>query len=270
VSKGPWRKTPLVRPAKELVALTKPDPEPLPEAEMTKETKPSDLSPTDALALQMAQFMQLMMESQKDMNSKIAELGNKISENRKEVRAEAPRPQRPKARETGITQVVGRDGEVLTRRAQFAASDPFDLPPDFVAATLAENYSLEWKTEYVYNEGREVYLSRLQRDGGWRPVKNNRLPGVFSGDGEEPVRHDGMILMERPLELTLAARREEQVSAREQLLMRQRNWGVDSKREDYFDPHHPESEKHTLLRSMREVADPSWAPSHTIASDNEF
>jgi hypothetical protein len=263
VSKKPydWRKT-----VKQTPAPVKKEPEP-----MTKtEKEPTEVSATDALALQMAQFMQMVMEAQKDTNAKIAELGKKISEERKEVRAEAPRPQRPKARDTGITQVVGRDGEVLTRRAQFAASDPFELPPDFVAATLAENYSLEWKTEYVYNEERGVYISRLQRDGGWRPVKNNRLPGVFSGDGEEPVRHDGMILMERPLDLTLAARREEQISAREQLLMRQRNWGVDSKREDYFDPHHPESEKHTLLRAMREVADPSWAPTHTIASDNEF
>jgi hypothetical protein len=76
--------------------------------------------------------------------------------------------------------------------------------------------------------------------------------------------------MERPLELTLAARREEQISAREQVLMRQRNWGVDSKRQDYFDPATDEAKKHTLLRAMREVSDPSWAPSHTIAGDGEF
>ena len=231
---------------------------------------PEKTDAVEALSLQMAQFISIMGESQKQMAAQIAALGKQVAEDRREIRAEAARPKRAPARETGITTATGRDGEVLTRRAQFAASDPFDLPPDFIAATLAENYSLEWKTEYVYNEQRGVYISRLQRDGGWRPVQNKRLPGVFAGEEEEPVRHDGMILMERPLDLTIAARREEQISAREQLLMRQRNWGVDSKREDYFDPHHPESEKHTLLRAMRETADPSWAPTHTIASGDEF
>jgi hypothetical protein len=233
--------------------------------------KPAEAtSATEALALQMAQFMTMMSASHKEMSSQIAALGRQVDENRKEVRAEATRPKRPQARESGVTTATGRDGEVLTRRAQFASNDPFELPADFVAATLAENYSLEWKTEYVYNEQRGVYISRLQRDGGWRPVQSKRLPGVFSGDDEEPVRHDGMILMERPLDLTMAARREEQISAREQLLMRQRNWGVDSKREDYFDVNHPQAQKDTLLRAVREVADPSWAPTHTIASGDDL
>lgn len=262
MSKAPydWRKN----------AKTPPEPkvkEPMAE-EPAKAPEKTDA--VEALSLQMAQFISIMGESQKQMAAQIAALGKQVAEDRREIRAEAARPKRAPARETGITTATGRDGEVLTRRAQFAASDPFDLPPDFIAATLAENYSLEWKTEYVYNEQRGVYISRLQRDGGWRPVQNKRLPGVFAGEEEEPVRHDGMILMERPLDLTIAARREEQISAREQLLMRQRNWGVDSKREDYFDPHHPESEKHTLLRAMRETADPSWAPTHTIASGDEF
>lgn len=238
------------------------------EEPVSKTTEAPD--PAAALTAQVAQLAAMMAESQKQMADQIAALGKQVAEDRREVRAEAARPKRAQVRETGITTATGRDGEVLMRRAQFAASDPFDLPPDFIAATLAENYSLEWKTESVYNEQRGVYISRLQRDGGWRPVQNKRLPGVFAGEEEEPVRHDGMILMERPLSLTMAARREEQISAREQLLMRQRNWGVDSKREDYFDPHHPESEKHTLLRAMREQADPSWAPMHTIASGDEF
>jgi hypothetical protein len=266
VSKAPydWRKA------------AKTPPEPKVKESMAKEPvkappeSSEESSATEALALQMAQFMTMMSASHKEMSSQIAALGKQVAEDRREVRTEAARPKRTQARETGITTATGRDGEVLTRRAQFAASDPFDLPPDFIAATLAENYSLEWKTEYVYNEQRGVYISRLQRDGGWRPVQNKRLPGVFAGEEEEPVRHDGMILMERPLDLTIAARREEQISAREQLLMRQRNWGVDSKREDYFDPNTQEAQKHTLLRAMREVADPSWAPSHTIASNDEF
>lgn len=230
-------------------------------------------TPTQAetLASTLTTFMEMMNKSQESMQRQIADLGRQIASERVETRVEVKKPQRPQARETGITTVVGRDGEILTRRAQFASTDPFELPPEFIQATLDEGYSLEWKTEYVYNEHRGVYVSRLQRDGAWRPVQNKRLPGVFANeDEEEPVRHDGMMLMERPLELTLAARREEQISAREQVLMRQRNWGVDSKRQDYFDPSTQEAQKHTVLRSMREVADPSWAPSHTIAGNDEF
>ena len=239
------------------------------EEPMTKEP-PVVVGQTEALAATMTTFIQMMAESQKKMQQQIIDLGKQVATDRVEARAETRKPQRQQARETGITTAYGRDGEILTRRAQFASTDPFELPPDFIQSVLDEGYSLEWKTEYVYNEHRGVYVSRLQRDGAWRPVQNKRLPGVFAGEEEEPVRHDGMMLMERPLELTLAARREEQISAREQVLMRQRNWGVDSKRQDYFDPATDEAKKHTLLRSMREVADPSWAPSLTIAGDSEF
>jgi hypothetical protein len=238
---------------------------------MPKETKPSEeVNATEALALQMAQFMQMVATSQKDMAAQITALGKKVSEERKEMRAETRQPQRQQARDSGVTTAVGRDGEIVTRRAQFAATNPFELPPEFVQATLDEGYTLEWKTRFVYNEERGVYISRLQRDGGWRPVMNSRLPEVFSGEENEAVQHDGMILMERRIELTNAARREEQYSAREQLLMRQRNWGVESKRGDYFDTNHPQAQKDTLLRAVREQSDPSWAPSHTIASGDEF
>ena len=241
------------------------------EEKVTKEPETSDeVTATEALSLQMAQFMQIVTASQKDMAAQIAALGKQVTSERREARSEARQPQRPQARDSGVTTAIGRDGEIVTRRAQFAASNPFDLPTEFVEATLEEGYTLEWKTRFVYNEERGVYISRLQRDGGWRPVLNDRLPGVFSGEENEAVQHDGMILMERRVELTNAARREEQYSAREQLLMRQRNWGVESKRDDYFDVNHPQAQKDTLLRAVREQSDPSWAPSHTIASDNEF
>jgi hypothetical protein len=229
----------------------------------------AEVSAVDALAGQMAQFMQMMTASQKEMAGQISALGKQVAD-RREIRVEARAPQRPQARESAVTTAIGRDGETVTRRAQFAASNPFDLPTEFVEATLEEGYTLEWKTRFVYNEERGVYISRLQRDGGWRPVLNDRLPGVFSGEENEAVQHDGMILMERPVGLTNAARREEQHSAREQVLMRQRNWGIESKRDDYFDVNHPQAQRDTLLRAVREQADPSWAPSHTIAGDNEF
>jgi hypothetical protein len=267
VSKPPynWRKT-------EKTPVAKPIIKKPPEVEepMTKAPQASDPVAIEALTIQMAQLASMMAESQKAMTAQIVALGKQVAEDRREVRVEAIRPSRAPVRESGVTTAIGRDGEVVTRRAQFASSDPFELPPEFVEATLAEGYTLEWKTRLVYNEERGVYISRLQRDGGWRPVKNSRLLGVFSGEEEEAVQHDGMILMERRVELTNAARREEQISAREQLLMRQRNWGVDSKREDYFDPNTQEAQKHTLLRAQRERADPSWAPSHTIAGGDEF
>ena len=173
---------------------------------------------------------------------------------------------RPKTRvEEGIKD---RHGNILTRRSNIG-HNPFELPEEFIEAIHAENYSIEWKTELVHNQHRSTYVAALM-DNHWTPVLNERLPGRYPGEPNEPIRHDGLMLMERPMGLTIQARREDDRAAREQVYARKRDWGVDSKRRDLFDPSTPDARAHTLLRSTSEQAPASWSPELTVAAGDEF
>jgi hypothetical protein len=214
----------------------------------------------DKMAVAQAQQAEFMLLLQKQLAQQAV---------RAEVRADTRAETRHRAREAEPEGVKDRDGNILVRRS-FESMDPFELPPEFIAAVRAENYSLEWKSEYVYNQQQTPYLSKLMTNGHWTPVHNDRIPGRFPGEPDEPIRHEGMILMERPLGLTSQARREDQMKARDQVNLRQKNWGVSSKRPDYFDAHTPEAEKHTLLRKTLEQADSAWQPELQIASDTDL
>ena len=275
MSKGPWKNAPADRTAT-AKALAKAQAE---AAERLKdlninlpdsESKPAASVEPDALAkftqtvehlvqvqAQQAEMLRLMQHSflQRTERAEARDVA------RSDMRAQA-RPREPEG-------VKDRDGNVLVRRS-FESMDPFELPYEFIAEAQAENYTLEWKSEYVYNQQRSSYIAKLMDNGKWKPVLNSRLPGRYPGDPDEPIRHDGMLLMERPAGLTQQARREDLIKAHEQVTMRQRNWGVSSKRPDYFDPHTAEAEKFTLLRKTLEVADSAWQPELQIALDSDL
>lgn len=180
----------------------------------------------------------------------------------------APRSKRPEVRKKAApAYVVGRDGERLSRRHD-DSMNPFDLPEEFVEQTRAEGYDLEWKTEMVQGQDKITYQAKLQANG-WRPVPARRLPGMYAREDDEgPVRYDGMILMERPMSLTIEAREDEAHKAREQVRMKHDSWGVDSKDTAIFDPNTPMAKSYTIApRSTVEPTDPSWQPALEIAGD---
>lgn len=213
---------------------------------------------------QMAAMQKQQVEMMLLMQKQIAQVAV-----RPEIRPESRVEARTRVKEREPEGVRDRDGNILVRRS-FESIDPMELPPEFVAAVQAENYSLEWKSEYIYNQQQTTYLSKLMNNGKWSPVLNSRIPGRYPGEPDEPIRHEGMMLMERPVGLTQQARAEEFSKARDQVNMRQRNWGVSSKKPDYFDAHTAEAEKHTILRKTLETSNPAWQPDLQIASDEDL
>jgi len=265
VSKGPWKKPqeqrskkPVVEELESEVAFVPfEDADELPAA---SESIDKLAKAMESLAAAQAKQSEALMAMQRQIAAQAA---------RPEARAKTREETRGRDRSADFEGVADRDGNILVRRS-FESMDPFELPAEFLEEVRAEGYSLEWKSEFVYNQQQTTYLSKLMSNGHWRPVLNSRLPGRYPGEPDEAVRHEGMILMERPLGLTLQARREDERGARDQLMMRQNNWGVNSKNPQYFDPHTAEAEKHTLLRRTIEPTEAAWRPELQIAADTDL
>lgn len=184
---------------------------------------------------------------------------------------EEERARRPAARERRArTVIMGRDGELLSRRHE-DSTDQFELPHEFTEMAEAEGWCYEWKTENVTGKDQLTYQARLQANG-WRPVPNSRIPGIYAHEGDEgPVRYDGMILMERPLALTIEAREDDHRRATDQVRMKHDSWGVNSKNRDVFDPNTPMARSFTVAprTTGAEVSDPNWIQPLVIAGNEE-
>lgn len=83
--------------------------------------------------------------------------------------------------------------------------------------TIPDGWDYEWKTKAVFGEERPAYQVQLERMG-WTPVPAERHPSYMPDGGKySTIERDGMILMERPLELTQEARQIELKKARQQV-----------------------------------------------------
>jgi hypothetical protein len=96
------------------------------------------------------------------------------------------------------------------------ATDTFFVPPDIIP----DGWTYEWKRKSVFNKEDPAYAVQLARDG-WEPVplkrcKKHRAMMPTNWDGETIEQH-GMILMERPEEITQAYRDIELRKARAQV-----------------------------------------------------
>lgn len=92
-------------------------------------------------------------------------------------------------------------------------TDEFYIDPSIVP----DGWSYEWKTKTVLGAEDPAYQVSLARKG-WEPVEATRHPELMpSGFKDTEIGRKGMVLMERPLELTEEARRIEQRRARLQV-----------------------------------------------------
>jgi hypothetical protein len=86
--------------------------------------------------------------------------------------------------------------------------DPHIVPP---------GWSYEWKRKTFLNQEDPAYQVQLARTG-WEPVPANRHPSYMpDGNRHATIERKGMVLMERPLELTEEARAIELRKARNQV-----------------------------------------------------
>src|SRR5215467_7147831 len=111
------------------------------------------------------------------------------------------------------------------RRMRSAESviDPFDIA-DIVAkyaptrgdpakGNIDNEIDFNWKRYETY--GKPDYAEqRMYGDQGWKAVQHHHFPGRFAPPGTQgPVIIKDMVLMERPMRLTVQARNEELLSA---------------------------------------------------------
>jgi len=92
-------------------------------------------------------------------------------------------------------------------------ADEFYINPDDVPP----GWSYEWKRELLLGAEDPAYQVSLAR-AGWEPVPTSRHPSYMPESGHHPViRRKGMILMERPKEISDEAREREVRKARLQV-----------------------------------------------------
>ena len=108
---------------------------------------------------------------------------------------------------TETNQAYGRNGELLIRQRN-TSGDEFYFPEEL----KDPEFDYQWVTLTVFGEEMSSQYTPMYH-AGWRPVgldskigKYFTLPGMPVADR---IERSGQILMERPMQLTLQARREE-------------------------------------------------------------
>jgi hypothetical protein len=76
-----------------------------------------------------------------------------------------------------------------------------DFHDDFRAPAPPDGWTYEWKRSTVYNQEDPSYQVELRRTG-WEPVDVNRHPDTMPIGYKGVIARRGMILMERPKEVT--------------------------------------------------------------------
>jgi len=109
------------------------------------------------------------------------------------------------------------------RHQGIAAIDPYDISDimhryaptrgDPSKGNIDREIDFNWKRYETY--GKPDYAEqRTYQDQGWRAVQHHHFPGRFAPEGTNgPVIIKDMILMERPMRLTVQARNEEILAA---------------------------------------------------------
>jgi len=124
------------------------------------------------------------------------------------------------------------------RRMRSAESviDPFDIA-DIVRAyaptrgdprkgNIDNEIDFNWKRFETYGK-KDFAEQRAYHDQGWREVMHESFPGRFAAPGTKgPVIVKDMILMERPMRLTVQARNEEILAANRAMRVNQTNMAL--------------------------------------------
>jgi hypothetical protein len=113
------------------------------------------------------------------------------------AKAAVREPLRGAPPELKVGEVRGRNGEILRFRS--TGGDQYDIPEDL----KEDGWTYQWQAQTVYNEPSND-LSQMYANG-WRYVTSESRVGQFfllPGENANCIVRGGLVLMERPAELT--------------------------------------------------------------------
>lgn len=176
-----------------------------------------------------------------------------------EVAVEEPvsAPTRPSMRPTM------REEDSRTRAARRAAElrdhlgdtpegvDEFYIDPN----DIPEGWDYEWKTKYVLGQEQGTHILALRR-AGWEEVPTSRHPSFMPMDTDLPfIERKGMVLMERPLEISDEARALDLRRARQQV--RQKEAQLNSAESGQFERSNKDQSLVKIQRSYESIPIPN-------------
>lgn len=129
-----------------------------------------------------------------------------------EIRDDAATPA-PRSNAGGRAQAIGRDGKVVSRKLS-GQVDKYNL--DAMGIKAPPGWTYEWKRKTLAGMEDTDHLNALN-DNGWTSVPADRHAGTAGRSKTGEIVKDGLMLMERPEELTREARAEESIAARAQI-----------------------------------------------------
>ncbi len=146
-----------------------------------------------------------------------------------------------------IHEAVHGEARRTRRRKSTVNEDMFYVP----LAEIPEGLSYEWKRYSVHGQEDPFYIAQM-REQGWEPVDPKRHPAwVPPGYNQPHLIKGGMLLMERPLELTLEARAEQRQLAKRQMREAEQRLGMTPK--DTLTRQHPGVEPKITKEILRPI-----------------
>jgi len=117
-------------------------------------------------------------------------------------------------------------GEKKTRLRKGAAMRSLlDVPQDMLDKLTADGIDLQWVTDSILGQSSPQQRMAFEING-WEPVTGDMFDGMFDGmyakkghQGE--INYEGLVLMWRPMELTIEAKQEEAQARNNQLVAQQ-------------------------------------------------
>lgn len=156
-------------------------------------------------------------------------IDNTLQDDTDEVAQPSPKAKEP-AQETSKERAARRAAELRGHAGNLdEGTDDFYIPVHYIP----DGWSYEWKMKSVLGAEDPAYAVSIARKG-WEPVPASRHPSMMpEGNKYQTIERKGMILMERPLEITDEARRIERRKAVNQV--RQKEEQLNSAPQGQFD-----------------------------------
>lgn len=142
-----------------------------------------------------------------------------VSKARGKLRAVEQEILRDALRDPPRTTTAVAEGRSRKRKTHI---DPYQIPPEIIPV----GWVYQWCRQSVFNEPDLANMTHM-RENGWTPVPCERHEGMYMAPGHRgDIVRGGLILMERPKELSDEARAEEEMLARQQVEAQKQQLGL--------------------------------------------